>query len=167
MSLPHCRHANKAAERIEQPTSESKQHGRKQNPCRGLGSRDMRQRVYELEFGRGMPVFRPRLIRVRVDDGYPVHHMGMGKQRNAAYIGDKQYRQQIFRYGTEQPVHVLIFTGVAKVGLFARLSKTTGKKHIAITISYICEPIPLRFDRFFIKSNSPTKVNRAFIMSSS
>lgn len=68
----------------------------------------MRQRVYELKFGRCVPVFRPRLVGVRVYDSNSVDHVGVGEQRNAAYIGDKQYRQQIFRYGTEQSVHFFV-----------------------------------------------------------
>lgn len=69
----------------------------------------MRQDMNELELGGRVAMMPLGFIGVGVHDGHPVYHVGVGKQRNAAYIGDKQYRQKIFRNMTEQPVHSVLF----------------------------------------------------------
>lgn len=69
----------------------------------------MRQNMNELKLGSRVTVMPLGLVGVGVHDGHPVYHVGVGKQRNAAYIGNKQYRQKISRDMTKQPVHSVLF----------------------------------------------------------
>lgn len=86
MSPPHHRYAHKTTYRIEQTARKEKQHGRQQYPHRRLGHGQVRQDVYELKLGSRVTVMGIAFVGVRVHNGYPVYHVGVGKQRYTTYI---------------------------------------------------------------------------------
>lgn len=122
---PHFNYAAKCQMGVVQPTTVCKQNHRRKRPHRRLYRRNVRQDMYQLKFSGRMLVPRRRLVGVRMDNRYPVDHMGVGKQRDATYIRNKQYRQKISRYREEQSIHLISFYGFAKICFLDLLSKTT------------------------------------------
>lgn len=117
MSPPHHRNIHPTIERIAQPPK-GQQYAQQQHPHRRLGRGQVRQDMYELKLGSRVTVMGIALVGVRVHNGNSVYHVGVGKQRYATYIRNKQYRQKEPGYRTEQPVHGVSFMKGAKVGLF-------------------------------------------------